>query len=139
MPLQNSLFLPVFVQIALTFFLIFRMAYFRVNAVASGEVKFKDIALGQNAWPEKAIKAQNSFHNQLELPFLFYTVVIIAALTGLNSTVFVVMTWAFALSRIAHAVIHNTHNRVSTRFKAFVFGTVCLLTCWVLLAVHMFF
>jgi hypothetical protein len=139
MPIQNSLFLPVFVQITLTFILLFRMAFYRVSSVASGEIKMKDIALGQNAWNEKTIKVQNSFHNQLELPFLFYFVVIIAAITNLNSNVFVVLTWIFAISRIFHALIHNTTNRVSLRFRFFAMGSAALLACWVVLAIHLFF
>lgn len=138
MNIQNSLFLPIFVQIVLTFILLFRMAYLRLISVASGEIKIKDIALGQNAWNEKTIKAQNSFHNQLELPFLFYLVVIIAALTNLNSSVFVVLTWVFAISRIFHALVHNSTNRVSLRFRFFGMGAASLLASWVVLAMHLF-
>ena len=46
--------LPVFVQVALTFALLFWMASARTRAVRRGETKIRDIALGQPAWPARA-------------------------------------------------------------------------------------
>ena len=45
--------LPVFVLVGLTFALLLMMAGVRTRALTSGEVKFKDIALGRN-WPDRA-------------------------------------------------------------------------------------
>ena len=45
--------LPVFVQVALTFGLLFWMAWVRTGSISRGETKMRDIALGQAAWPAK--------------------------------------------------------------------------------------
>ncbi|MEA2879763.1 MAG: hypothetical protein QOF14_4959, partial [Hyphomicrobiales bacterium] len=45
--------LPVFVQVALTFGLLLWMAYTRRSSLSRGEIKVRDMALGQSAWPAK--------------------------------------------------------------------------------------
>ena len=46
--------LPVFVQVALTLGLLLWMAYTRRSSLSRGELKVRDIALGQSAWPPQA-------------------------------------------------------------------------------------
>ena len=72
---STLLLLPVFIQVALTFALLFRLGPARVAAVRRGEVKLKDIALGQNAWPDHITQLSRSFQNQFELPVLLYVLV----------------------------------------------------------------
>ena len=38
----------------------------------------RDIALGQPDWPERPTQFGNAFHNQFELPVLFYVLTILA-------------------------------------------------------------
>ena len=57
---------PVFAQVALTFALLFWMGHVRFAAVRAGEVKVKDVALGQRAWPDRVQQVANAFHNQFE-------------------------------------------------------------------------
>src|SRR5436853_636480 len=47
----QSVLLPLFVQVALTFVLMFWMGGVRTAAVRRGDVKMRDIALGQPGWP----------------------------------------------------------------------------------------
>ena len=70
--------LPVFIQIGLTFALLFGMAVTRGRALKSGETKMKDIALRESNWPERATQLGNCFANQFELPVLFYVLIAIA-------------------------------------------------------------
>ncbi|MGZ3690379.1 MAG: MAPEG family protein [Pseudobdellovibrio sp.] len=134
---QNSLFWPLLIQVFLTFVLLFRMAFLRLTSIFKGEIKMGDIALGQRAWNERAIKAQNSFHNQLEMPILFYLGIVLAVLTGLNSMSFLVLSWIFAVARIVHALIHSTTNNVPMRFRFFLISCLSLLAQWVILALHL--
>jgi len=78
---QTAIILPVFAQVALTFVVLIAMATRRRNAFMTGTVKMKDIALGQNAWPDDATKAANNFKNQFETPVLFYTACAFALIT----------------------------------------------------------
>ena len=131
-----SLLLPVFVQVALTFVLMGWMASHRVTAIRSGEVRPRDIALRQPNWPQRATQIANSFHNQLELPMLFYVLVALILTTSTNSTIFVILAWAFVISRLVHAFIHTTSNRVDRRFYAMAAGMVILVVMWVIFAVR---
>jgi len=128
--------LPVFVQVALTFALLFWMASARTRSVVRGETKIRDTALGQPAWPEQPTKISNCFNSQLQLPVLFYVLVIFALMTKLADLLFVVMAWLFVLLRLAHAYIHTTSNHVPTRFKVFAAGMLVLLLLWIIFAVR---
>ena len=128
--------LPVFVQVALTFGLLFWMAYTRRSSLSRGELKIRDIALGQSAWPPKAMQASNCFDNQFQLPLLFYVLVILAWITKQADLIFVVMAWIFVISRLAHAYVHTTSNHVPTRFNIFALGVAVLLIMWIIFAVR---
>ncbi len=130
----QAVLLPVFVQIALTFGLLYWQGYVRVGHTRRGEVKLRDIALRQANWPEQATKLGNAFLNQLELPILFYALVAFALLTRKADLLFVVLAWIFVLSRLLHAYIHVTSNRVSRRFYAFTVGSLTLLVMWAMFA-----
>jgi hypothetical protein len=130
---------PLFVQVALTFGLLFWMAYARTGSVARGETKIRDIALGQTAWPEKPMQISNSYDSQFALPLLFYVLVILAWITRHADVIFVVMAWLFVLSRLVHAYIHTTSNHVPTRFRAFAAGVFVLCAMWIIFAVRILF
>lgn len=130
----TSLLLPVFVQVALTFGLMFWMASHRVRALRGGKVRPRDIALREPNWPPKVMQVANCFHNQLELPMLFYVLVALILVTRTNSDVFVILAWAFVVSRLIHAYIHTGSNRVDHRFYAMVAGTMILGAMWVVFA-----
>jgi hypothetical protein len=129
-----AIFAPVFVQVALTFVLMFWMATLRTEAVRRGEARIRDTALREPNWPAAARQVANCYHNQLELPLLFYVVVILAYDLRKADYLFVVMAWLFVISRLVHAAIHTTSNYVPRRFIAFAVGAVVLLLMWALLA-----
>src|SRR5688572_23907288 len=126
---------PVFVQVGLTFFLLFWMAHLRIGAVRRREVHMGDVALRQPAWPQRTTQIANAFHNQLELPLLFYVVVILAMFTRKADMLFVVLAWIFVVTRMVHAAIHVTGNDMRNRLLAFAVGAVVLLIMWILFAV----
>ena len=130
---------PLFVQIALTFVLLFWMGRSRVALLRSGEVKVGDIALGERRWPPKVQQVANAYHNQFEVPVLFFALTALALVTRKADLAFVVMAWIFVASRLVHAYIFTTSNRVSQRFMAFLVGVVILVLMWILFAVRIFF
>jgi len=126
--------LPVFVQVALTFALLFWMASARRGSVGRGETKIRDIALGQPNWPDQPTQISNSYNSQFQIPLLFYVVVIWAWVTRQADVIFVVLEWVFVLLRIGHAYVHTTSNHVPTRFKVFATGVFVLLIMWIYFA-----
>jgi hypothetical protein len=135
----DFILLPLFVQVGLTFFLLFWMGTVRVGAIRQREVAMGDIALRQPAWPERPTRIANAFHNQLELPLLFYVLVILALFTRKADTFFVVLAWMFVTARLVHAAIHVSGNDVQRRFFAFLVGAIILLIMWIVFALRIFF
>lgn len=128
--------LPLFVQVALTFALLFWMARSRVAAVKSKQVKMADVALGQLNWPPRVQQISNSYHSQFQLPVLFYVLTLLAIVMHQADLLFVALAWLFVLSRLVHAYIHTGTNYVPHRFKAFAAGVFILLAMWAILAVR---
>ena len=127
---------PLFVMVALTFVMGFWMGAVRFAAVRRGEVHVRDIALGQLAWPKRVQQISNCYHNQLQLPVLFYVLTILALFLRKADLLFVVMAWIFVILRIVHATIHVTSNRVGYRFQVFAAGALVLLLMWLIFAVR---
>jgi hypothetical protein len=130
---------PVFVQVALTFGLIFWAGKLRVEAVRSGVVRPADIALGQPNWPPLATQVSNAYGNQLELPLLFHLVSMLSLFTARASMALVVLAWLFVATRLLHALIHVTTNNVSRRFFLFLGGAAILTLMWIIYAVDLYF
>jgi hypothetical protein len=132
----QAILLPVFVQVGLAFVLMFWMGGVRRNSLKRGEVKMRDIALGQPAWPEHTTKVGNAFRSQFEMPVLFYVLVVLAIIARKADLLFVVMSWVFVLARIIHTAIHTGSNYVPNRFYAYLAGVVVLLAMWIIFAVR---
>ena len=126
----RDVLLPLFVQVILTFVLLFAMAYLRTTAITSGSIKIRDIALREPNWPVRATQFANAFHNQLELPILFYVLTILAWDTHHAGTVFVALAWLFVILRVVQAAIHVTDNHVRRRGLAFILGAIVLAIMW---------
>jgi hypothetical protein len=131
-----AVLLPVFVQVGLTFVLLFRMGAKRLGVLRAGEVSIPDIALAQPNWPAPATQAANAYHNQFQIPVLFYALVALALLTRRADLAFVAMSWLFVALRVAHAYVHVTSNHVPTRFRAFVAGSLVLMAMWIVFALR---
>jgi hypothetical protein len=126
--------LPLFVEVGLTLVLLASTGLLRVGAMRRGEVAEKDVALRQLNWPPRLQKISNAYHNQLELPVLFYVIVILALFTKQADILFVALAWMFVVSRLVHAGIHVTSNAMLPRFAAFVVGFAILAIMWIIFA-----
>ncbi len=133
---MTGILYPVFVQVGLTFVLFFLMGVERFKAVKARTVQTGAHAGQKPVWPERAGVVSNAFHNQLELPMLFYAAVAFTMLSGAVDHIAVGLAWAFAIARIVHGAIHVTYNYVPHRFLAYVTGGAVLLLLWIKLFVH---
>ena len=134
----QTVLLPLFVQIVLTLGLGIWLAAQRVRMIRSRAVHPRDIALGQPNWPTHSLQIGNAFRNQFELPVLFYVLTVLAIITRHADLLFVILAWVFVLSRIAHAYIHTTSNRLSQRGLFYAVGAVALLVAWLVFAARIF-
>jgi hypothetical protein len=132
----QAVLLPLFVQVVLTFVLLFWTGRMRVGSVRRGEVHPRDIALREPNWDKPTTQVANAYHNQLELPLLFYVLTILAWITKQADLLFVVLAWVFVVLRIVHAAVHVTSNRLGQRFAMFAASVFVLLVMWVIFIVR---
>jgi hypothetical protein len=134
----QSVLLPVFAQVTLTFFLMVWMARARFAAVGAGHVTTKDLKRDWTSWPERPTQIAAAYHNQFELPVLFYIVVLAALITTQADFLFVIPSWFFVVARLIHAYVHTGKNDIRRRFQAFLLGAVLLIVLWVYFLLNLF-
>lgn len=135
MTIQDIL-LPLFVQVILTFVLMFGMMYYRMGALRGGETRLSEIALREPNWPTRATQFAYAFSNQFELPVLFYVLTLCAIATRHADTLFVTLAWLFVVFRILQAVIHVTNNDVRLRGGFYGIGALVLVIMWAIFIVR---
>ena len=129
--------LPVFVLVGLTFALLLGMATMRTRALAGGETKMKDVALGEPNWPTRAAQIGNCFSNQFEIPLLFYILIAIALPLRRADLVIVLLSWVFVVTRFVHAGIFVTSNDLRQRGPAWFAGVLVLFAMWLYFALKL--
>lgn len=134
-----EILLPVFVEVLLIVVLAALMGSRRYAAYRAGAVRRQDVIMGEKTWPAPAQAAANAFSNQFELPVLFFALIPLAILTRKWDLLFVVLSWVFVLSRIAHATAYVTTNYIPYRFGAYAVGAAALLLMWTVFAIRILF
>jgi len=134
-PVQFVL-LPLFVEVLLTFGVMFGMMYFRTSTLHSGETRFEDISLREPNWPRRATQFGYAFANQFELPVLFYVLTILVIITHHADRLFVLLAWIFVLMRVLQAVVHVTNNNVRLRGAYYGVGALILFILWIIYIVR---
>lgn len=135
MPTSTAIFWPVIAQVALVFSIYFLMMRRRFGAVRAGTAKAKDYVIPTIEPAPSATVARNLI-NQFELPLLFYLVCVLLYLTAGAGPLAVIVAWLFVISRLAHAYVHVTSNRLMVRQRLFTLGFVLNFVLWVLFAAH---
>ena len=134
---MQAMLMPVFAQVALTFVLLFWTSFLRIRAIRQGKVAPHAIALREPNWPPRATQISNAYHNQLETPLLFYTLILLALETRTADSILLVLSWLFVVSRFVHAYIHITSNRVDRRGPVFLVGAIGLAMMWIIVAARL--
>jgi len=132
---QTAIFWPMLAQVALIYGIYFLMFLRRKAAVEAGSVKISDFRENRNEPPE-SLFVRNNLANQYELPVLFFAACLALYATQGSNILTVALAWIFVLSRIVHATIHVTSNRIRHRQPAFTLGFLVLLAMWIWFALH---
>lgn len=128
----NAILWPAFALAGWTMCVLLSIAVLRVRAVRRGEARPEDFRLGESAAvPARVALHNRNYMNLLELPVLFYVVLLMLRVTGTADAAALVLAWAFVGLRIAHSVVHLTWNNVLHRLVAFAAGNCVLLAIWV--------
>ncbi len=132
----ESVLLPLFVQVLLTFALLCMLAVRRQFMFRNREMHPQDLAIRGAREPAPVAQVAGSYQNQFELPVLFYVLVILALYTRKADLLFVIMSWIFVAARIAQAAIHITSNIVPRRGLAFGVSMLVLMLMWIIFIVR---
>ncbi len=132
----QSVLLPLFVQVGLTFALLIWMVGLRRQTLVSGETRIRDIALGEPNWPVRATQIGNCYSNQFELPVLFYVLIALALPLRHADLFIVLMSWVFVITRFVHAGVFVTSNDLGRRSIAWLAGVLVLLVMWIYFALR---
>lgn len=125
---QELILFPALASMALTFAVGFTMVRLRFLAVARGEVPLRYFLLNRGGRvPEYLARVEQNYENQLELPILFYALVLMLYTTGSVDPIQLSLAWAFIAARVAHAAVHITVNRLRLRMILFLGGALILL------------
>jgi len=132
----EMILLPLFVEVILTFVLLFWLGPLRARDFRTGQVREEDINLRQPNWSKAALQVQYSFSNQFELPVLFYVLTILAYVTHHAGILFVVLAWVFVIFRLCQAYVHVTSNKVMLRGALFGVSALALAIMWIVFIVE---
>lgn len=123
------------VQVMLVYGIYYMLGVGRYRAVKSGAAKVEQFR-ANNKEPAASLIVRNNLENQFELPTLFHTVCLALYVTG-NATLYpVLLAWLFVASRLGHAWIHLTTNRIRHRQPLFTSGYLIHGLLWLWLAVN---
>ena len=131
----QEVLLPLFVEVILSFGLLFWLGPLRARDVRAG-LRLEDVALREPKWSPGTQQVAYAFSNQFELPILFYVLTILAYVTHLAGLVFVVLAWIFVIFRLLHAYVHVTSNVVRWRGALYGVAALALAINWVIYMVE---
>ena len=133
--MNTQILLPGLVLGIYTLMFVGYMAVNRFRAVGREEVDPAYYALYQDgAETERLRVITRHFSNLLELPLLFYIILVIISISGLASPLLIALAWLYVALRFLHAYIHLGSNIVLNRFRAYGASVVVLLAIWVITA-----
>ena len=127
-------FYPMAALVFFSFLYGLSMFFVRVASIRKGETDpryFKLFNTGTAS--ELVLKMGQHFTNLFEVPVIFYAGCITYLVLGVYSAAGLVFAWVFFVSRLIHAYIHTTHNRLYPRVAAFFTGVFSLLLMWIFL------
>ena len=131
-----TVMMPMFVEVLLTFALLFWAGALRSGDLRAGTVKPEEIGLRELNWPRRTAQVSNAYGNQTELPTLFYVLTVLAYFTHHAGTVFVGLAWVFVAFRLLHAIVHVTSNVPGLRGMLFGFGSIVLAIMWAIFMIE---
>jgi hypothetical protein len=134
MLLTKLLLLPLVLHVLLATYVGMKSLGARIKSVRSGGAKMHEIAVDPGAWPNKVRLIGNNFDSQFDTPMMWYGVCALIVALNFEDMAFVVMSWAFLLSRLLHSYVHLNSNEVPTRMKLFLIGFFINVVMWLWLA-----
>lgn len=130
------LLLPILGMALLTIGVGLLMLKRRYKAVSEEGINPAYFQLNKGAkLPNDLIQVTQHYENLFETPILFYCAILLVVIINRVDNGYVILSWLYLLSRLAHAYIHITHNILRHRKNAFIASTVVLFILWIKLGI----
>src|ERR1700739_3787573 len=133
----QEVLLPLFLEVILTFVLLFWLAPLRGRDFSSGVARPENVALREPNWSRRSLQVSYSYSNQFELPVLFYVLTILAWVTRHADLIFVLLAWIFVIFRYLQAYVHVTSNQLRLRGVFFIVSSLVRAVMWCIYIVEM--
>jgi hypothetical protein len=128
---QELIFLPAVALVGLTLCVWLLLYRRRIGAMRAHRVSPEKFKTRTTRVPlDEAQSASDNFQNLLELPLLFYVLVLALHATQRVDGAYLVLAWAFVALRVVHSAVHVGYNRVMHRFLVYVAGGALLFVAW---------
>lgn len=130
---------PTIAMALLIFVITIVLAVVRARHMKANPPKPEDFADGASAlrYFAPVEMAANNHRNLFEMPVLFFALVPLLMITGLDTTVQVVLAWIFVLLRALHSYVHIGPKIVQRRAFIFMLSSIVLMAMWVGFAIDM--
>lgn len=126
------IFQPLFALVALTYVVLLRIPYVRIRAARARRVRVADFKTGESAQvPDDVSIPNRNYMNLLELPLLFYVLLLSLYVTQHVNDLQLASAWGYVALRGAHSLVHLTYNNVVHRLVLFALSNVLLATMWI--------
>jgi hypothetical protein len=129
----SPLLAPVVALVAWTLVIMAWMAVTRFATFKKMGITVQNIPPGsrgvnlEGKAPDEVQWKSHNYSHLLEQPTIFYAIVIVLALMGMDQPVNVYLAWGYVALRIVHSLIQCTVNIVRLRFPVFALASLCLL------------
>jgi len=137
---QNAaLLLPLVLMVFLTFGVMLWMLKLRYKAVIKDglDPRYFKLYGKDTELPDYLVKVTQHSQNLMEMPFLFYTALILIVVLNINDSFYVLLSWGFLIVRLAHSYIHTTSNRLMWRKNVFIVSMIILFILWIRLGIDL--
>ena len=125
---QAAIFQPFFATIFLTFVVWVCMYGRRLPFIVTSRLtpdQLTPLELARRSPPRVANPSDN-LKNLMELPTIFYAMVLYLYVTGTVDAAFIVAAWGFFCFRALHSLVHCTFNLVPLRFALYAISSLFL-------------
>lgn len=125
--LQPAVALVIWTLFMLGWLLVTRLPALRAAGIRLDQLVGTKAADADRTLPAKAQWKAHNYMHLLEQPVLFYVVVVVLALVGVNDFATRLIAWGYVTMRIVHSVWQARVNQVSVRFYLFAASTALLV------------
>lgn len=129
----SPLLAPVVALVAWTLIVMLWMAVTRFAAFRQMGINLGNIPPGSRGAnldgkaPDWAQWKSHNYIHLMEQPTIFYAIVIVLALMGMDQPINQYLAWGYVVFRILHSMIQCTSNIVKYRFPLFLLASLCLI------------